>query len=441
MSKVKIGYKNLLDYLTTVTFTTGSEDGDHPFANVYDNLLFDYMRLAAAASAYQIDIELDAARSADYFGAYYNNLAAAGATIQLLYWDGSAFVPAFQNLIRNSEKLNTSPWSVVRATVAEGAYTLPNEVELSKITEDNSNNTHYTGQSSITIAQNTTYYATFFVKKGSASRNIGIQAVTSGGTGVTYGVSINPDTGVLTAGVGATAFASVSATLVKGEADAWIITASFPSGNNTTLAAVVAPYSAAGNISYAGDAASFVYAGGVQITSRQNQSYVHTLASTTQGLAPRNSRPVFISFPSVSSDEWRLQIDNNNTDVTMADIKFGEQITTEYGLYMGFPAPELAREVEYDDNKSDGGLMLGRSIRSLGFKTTCNFEFMSDAWLRSTWKPFVVHAEKYPFYFAWNFTDYPHEIAFANTDGKIGKPTPAQYGRQQVNLNIVGYIE
>lgn len=440
MSKVKIAYENILDGLSSYVFTTGTENGDNPFANAYDNFLFDYMRLAASASAYQIDSTLSASASADCFALYRTDLATAGGTIQLKYWDGAAYVNAFENLAKRSEKLNTSPWTVTRLTVTEASYTLPNEVVLSKLTESADNNTHFTSQSA-TIAISTAYYASVFVKKGSASRNIGIQVTTSGGTGVTYGVSINPDTGVLTAGVGVTAFTSVTATLVKGEADAWLILASFPAGNNTSAAVAIAPYSSVSNISYAGDGASYVYAGGVQLTSKAGQSYLLTNNLSTTGLAVRNTRPALVTFPSVSSNKWRLQIDNNNVACYFADIRFGDLMTTEYGLYMGFTPPELARETEFIDNKSDRGLPLGRSVKARGASTKCNFEFMSDAYMRATWLPFVRHAELKPFYMAWNYTDYPHEVAFLQTDGAIDKPTHTQYGRMGVTLSVAGFIE
>jgi len=253
MSKLKIGYENLLDNVSSYSFSAGSEDSDNPFANVYDNLLFDHMTLAASGTPYQIDITLDTSRTADYIGFYKTNLAAAGGTLKLQYWTGSA-------------------WADASSTIT-----------------------------------------------------------------------------------------------------------------------------------------------------------------------PTDTTPQFQTFTSRSSNQWKLIIDNNNTEVTISDIKFGEVMTTDYGVYIGFSVPSLAREVDY--TVSDRGLPLGRSIRRKGFSTALNIEFTTDANMRSVWLPFIKHAERFPFYLAWNFTDYSSEIAYTVSDGPIGKPIHTHPGRQGVNMSISGFTE
>ena len=255
MSKLKIGYKTLLDDIASYVFTTGTEDADNPFANAYDNLLFDSMALDASATPYDIDITLNASASADYFSFYKTNLAAVGGSIQLKYWDGAAYVDA------------------------------------------------------------------------------------------------------------------------------------------------------SGTIS------------------------------------PTDTTPALTEFTTQSSDKWRLVIDNNNTDVTISDIKFGDIITTEFGVYIGFSVPILAREIQYTNNVSNKGLPLGRSIVNKGFKDMLNIEFMTDSFARSTWLPFIKHAERFPFYLAWNITDYSDEIAYATNDGPIPKPRQTHPGRMAANVKLTGFTE
>jgi len=255
MSKLKIGYKNIMENAISYVFSVGTEDTASPFTNLYDNLIYDNMTLAASATAYEIDITLDEARTADYIAFYKSNLAAAGGTLKLQYWTGSA-------------------WADASSTITP-ADTVPN----------------------------------------------------------------------------------------------------------------------------------------MQV------------------------------FTSQSSAQWKLIIDNNNVDVTIADIKFGDVMTTAYGVYGAFTPPSLGRLIEYEDNKSDTGLLLGRSIKNKGFSSVLNIEFMADAYARSDWLPFIKHAELYPFYVAWNYTDYPLEVAYSVTNGKIGSPKHNNPGLMAVNLKITGYIE
>lgn len=255
MSKLKIGYKNILESLASHSFTVGSEDLDNPFVNCYDNLLFDFMRLAASATPYEIEVNFTVAQDVDYLAFYKSNLADVGGSIKLQYWTGAAWADA----------------------------------------------------------------------------------------------------------------------------------------------------------------------------------------STT--ISPTDTTPIMQIFTSQNSDKFKLIIDNNNTDVTIADIKFGEHITTEYGIYIGFEPPILARNIDYDNNTSDRGLPLGRSIRNKGFGSTLNLEFMGDVFARSTWLPFIKHAECYPFYLAWNITDYPAEIAYTVTDGPIDKPKQTHTGLMAVNVKVTGFTE
>lgn len=162
-------------------------------------------------------------------------------------------------------------------------------------------------------------------------------------------------------------------------------------------------------------------------------------ASTT--ISPTDTRPILKTFSSQTSDQWKLIIDNNNTEVNITDIKIGELTTTEHGVYIGFTVPDFGRDVEYIESTSDTGLPLGRSLRRTGVSTTLNLEFITDTWARSTWLPFVKHAERLPFYVAWNITDYADEIMYAVTDGAIGKPKQTHPQLMSTNLKIKGFVE
>lgn len=421
MSKLKIGYENLLDNTSTYSFTTGTEDGNNPFANAYDNHLYDYMNLAASASAYQIDSTLDATYSADYFAFYKTNLAAAGGTIKLQRYNGASYEDVFTNLLTYSEDITQSDWTKTNVAV---------DTATTKFTPDSRgyapilNATGAGGSLRQTedVTSGDTYYFKGWVAFGGAT-SIRVRLSNGGDLFLSFN-----STGTELSFSSQTSVDSYTITKVG---NGWFYVEMVSTASSTATATVrLYP----DNLGTAG-----TYFWGWML-SDINNSYVRT-EGTSGAYAPADTTPVFVSFPTASASQWRLEIDNNNTAVTIADIKFGEQISTEFGQYIGFSTPILSREIEYTNNTSDRGLPLGRSIVKKGFNTVLDVEFMTDTFARETWLPFVKHAEKNPFYLAWNFTDYNSEIAYCVTDGAIGKGTQSNYGRMATNMSVTGFTE
>lgn len=176
--------------------------------------------------------------------------------------------------------------------------------------------------------------------------------------------------------------------------------------------------------------------GTIKLQYHNGATYVD--AFTAQGVF--GTEPFIKFFDSKTSDKWRVVITSTGV-FAIASIAFGEYIALEHGLHVGFTEPKLARETETIGNISDGGVFLGRSIISKGFRTRMNIEFMSETFTRDKWLPFVRHAEKKPFYLAWDYDRYPNEAAFCWTDGDISKLNRTQKRLFSTNFKIMGLIE
>jgi len=152
------------------------------------------------------------------------------------------------------------------------------------------------------------------------------------------------------------------------------------------------------------------------------------------------TQPIYFDFSKASSSKWRFEF-TATTTITIADLRLGEYLTSEQGVYIGYSSPYLSRRVDYKTNKSDSGLPVGRSIKSQGYRNTLNLEFMTDSWVRSDLLPFIKHAEQKPFYMVWNVSEYPDEVAYSVTDGNIAAPRHSHAGLQSVSIRMTGFVE
>ena len=78
------------------------------------------------------------------------------------------------------------------------------------------------------------------------------------------------------------------------------------------------------------------------------------------------------------------------------------------------------RVTQYTTNESGTGQFLGRSIVRQNQATDVEFSMITAPWARDQMQDFVRHAQKKPFYFAWNPADYPDEVGYVWTDEDIG---------------------
>jgi hypothetical protein len=97
---------------------------------------------------------------------------------------------------------------------------------------------------------------------------------------------------------------------------------------------------------------------------------------------------------------------------SIAIVQFGKSMQMERGCWQGLTPPWMGRQVEVTTTKSEGGSLLGRSVRRLGVAFSMDFDYLTDAFMRSSWMPFMIAAETAPFFVIWNPLDYPTEVAF-----------------------------
>ena len=126
----------------------------------------------------------------------------------------------------------------------------------------------------------------------------------------------------------------------------------------------------------------------------------------------------FVKLSSQSAADWRIYTYSPvSSDYYIGVVSAGEVLELSNGMDYPFAPSALDRQNSLLTNESSTGLFLGRSIERVARKGAFNLGFVSPSWIRSTWEPFLDHAELKPFFFQWDSDTYSNEAVFCWLDG------------------------
>ena len=118
-------------------------------------------------------------------------------------------------------------------------------------------------------------------------------------------------------------------------------------------------------------------------------------------------------FAGVNADQWRLRFNvKSGQTLSIAVAMLGRVINLPFGMPVGFVPPRHNPQIEYVNNKTEGGAFVGRSIVRKGYQTDLKQPRVKTIWLRSDGEKFKAHAETKPFIFSWSHTKYPQDAVY-----------------------------
>ena len=103
-------------------------------------------------------------------------------------------------------------------------------------------------------------------------------------------------------------------------------------------------------------------------------------------------------------------------------LSAGPKLMFPIGQWMGVAPPQLLSGLVLNNVIAVNGSILGRDYRRLEKKGEFSLTHLSQSWVRTYWDIFAQHAARRAFWWRWNPTDYPNEIAFAAAEN-IEAPT------------------
>ena len=125
-----------------------------------------------------------------------------------------------------------------------------------------------------------------------------------------------------------------------------------------------------------------------------------------------NNNVIFKKQASVSARYWAFLIVTTTDVAYVGNFFLGEALSLERGLPEGFSPANLNRDRKIFNNMSEGGNYLGRSLMRKGSKIDINQPKITRAWIDANWATLADSIELYPFYFVWDYENYPLETAY-----------------------------
>lgn len=121
--------------------------------------------------------------------------------------------------------------------------------------------------------------------------------------------------------------------------------------------------------------------------------------------------------------------------IDIRQLSIGSRLTFTTGQWAGMAPPTLTAGVVTEMVIAISGSMLGRNVRRTEKTGEITLDYLAQAWVRSTWEPFAQHATRFAFWYRWNPTEYPLELALAGAS-EIRAPTNGKQPLMSVSMPL-----
>lgn len=142
---------------------------------------------------------------------------------------------------------------------------------------------------------------------------------------------------------------------------------------------------------------------------------LHTFANQ---VAPADDAPLMFLDDSRLARYVQITL-TGSTVPRIAVIYMGEVLAMERKNVGSFTPLNLSRQTTLQRSLSRTGQFLGQGFRRNGVMGSATFVHLDPTWYRDTFDPFVEHARRYPYFFAWCPEEQPEEVGYVWTDKDI----------------------
>jgi len=171
-------------------------------------------------------------------------------------------------------------------------------------------------------------------------------------------------------------------------------------------------------------------AGTAGATVEVYDSAVGLLASVT----PEDNSPIVVHFDALTSTNITIRILGSPVEIGV--VYAGRLLAMMRPIYGGHTPGILSADTGYQNNMSEAGQFLGRSIVRLGYQESFTWNNLDPAWYRDKFQPFVAAARARPFFIAWRPGTFQDEVLFGWTSDDIAPVNTGVRGLMSVNLSI-----
>jgi len=132
----------------------------------------------------------------------------------------------------------------------------------------------------------------------------------------------------------------------------------------------------------------------------------------------------------------RYEFMTNADSFYVRQLVTGERLEFPIGQHGGITPPNLQQGVVVSNTIAVNGSLIGRDKRRFERACKIDLDYLDPAWVRTYWEPFVTHAIRYPFMYAWNLVDYPAEVVLAASRDIPAPENMGKRGKMRVSMPL-----
>jgi len=155
---------------------------------------------------------------------------------------------------------------------------------------------------------------------------------------------------------------------------------------------------------------------------------------------PSANIAIFRKATSRSARYYRFEIASTGSASFIGNFFLGAALDLPNGMTSGFSPASLNRDRDIFNNMTQGGNYTGRILRSKGSEVSISQRNVTRAWVDSNWAALADHIELYPFYFAWDTTNFPADAAYCMAQ-KINYPSYSDNTYMRFNIDCVAIYD
>lgn len=156
--------------------------------------------------------------------------------------------------------------------------------------------------------------------------------------------------------------------------------------------------------------------------------------TTVATVSPSDNNAILETFTAQSVAEIAIS-GTFSGDIEIAYVSAGEYLQMPRNIYGGHSPIDLSSKTKFQTNVSETGQFLGRDITRQGSSTSLAWQFLDDAWYRTSFTPFVESAKTNPFFIKWRPDFYEDATSFCFTTADI-KPSNMGGGHRLMSVTV-----
>ncbi len=148
---------------------------------------------------------------------------------------------------------------------------------------------------------------------------------------------------------------------------------------------------------------------------------VTNISDEIHEFAPTDDEAIMVCFDAQTVETLRIDI-TGTEPAEIGVLYIGNVLEMQRPFYGGHSPGNLSRVTVQKPRLSDSGQFLSKTTIKQGYETKVDWKYLTAAWYRTYFDPFVESISDRPFFIAWNPSGFPNETLFGWTDKDI-RPT------------------